>query len=82
MGLQTQEIETNYSVPVAERGRLNKQAQAMLARLQSGRVTNIELATIGLRYSARIDEMRKAGYVVEVVERSAKTGVTVYELQQ
>ena len=38
-------------------------AQEIVERLRQGPAMHTELAQIGVRYSARIEEMRKAGYV-------------------
>lgn len=63
-----------------EHARLSRQQSAVLARLRRGRATNVELNEICFRYSARICELRKAGYRIEIVEWG-KCGLRVYELQ-
>ncbi len=60
--------------------RISKQGRAILARLQAGEVTNVELARIAIRYSARIHELRKAGYRIELVKQDRESGVCVYRL--
>jgi len=60
--------------------RISKQSRAILARLQSGEVTNIELAAIAIRYSARIHELRKAGHRIELVKQDRESGVCHYRL--
>jgi TPP-dependent trihydroxycyclohexane-1,2-dione (THcHDO) dehydratase len=65
-----------------ERPRLKRQAIAVLERLQAGRASNLELVDAGggVRYSARIAELRAVGYDVQIVERDHATGRVVYEL--
>ena len=60
--------------------RLSGQSQRILARLQQGPASNAELAAISLKYTSRISDLRKAGYHVEVIERSRVTGWTLYQL--
>ena len=62
----------------ADVSRLTGQNAAILARLQRGPATNVELAGIALKYTSRVSDLRKAGYRVEC-ERGVG-GVTVYEL--
>ena len=64
----------------AERKRLSRQCEAMLARLQQGPATNRELAAISLKYTARISDLRAAGHDVDVVSRDHRSGLTVYRL--
>lgn len=60
--------------------RITKQAGKILERLQQGEVTNAELATIAIRYSARIHELRKAGRRIEIIKHDRDSGVCVYRL--
>lgn len=65
-----------------EERRLGGQSLRILQRLQQGTATNVELAEISLKYTSRISNVRQAGYVVEVVGRDYKTGLTVYQLRK
>jgi hypothetical protein len=60
----------SHSAPspvVQERARRSRQRDDALARLERGSATNIELSQIALRYSARIEELRKDGYRISSV---------------
>lgn len=61
--------------------RISTQRAAILERLRRGAVTNIELQKIGIRYSARICELRKMGYSIATKIVNRKDGITLYELQ-
>jgi hypothetical protein len=72
-----------FSIPVSrpeEARRLGKQCASILARLQQGAASNFELASLSLKYTSRISDLRRAGYDVRVVERDYATGRTVYKL--
>lgn len=69
------------SLPRVERQRLTGQNAAILARLRQGTATNYELAALSLKYTARISELRQAGYAVGIVSRDHATGRTVYALE-
>ena len=62
----------------AELARLDGSRERVLARLQQGEATNIELATICLRFGARILELRRAGY--PITSEQAGRGVWLYRL--
>lgn len=47
--------------------RLCRQSLEILARLRQGAATNMELAAITHRFSARIFDLRSAGYTVETI---------------
>ena len=70
----------NPTVHPDAKPRLGKQQQEILDRLQRGPATNVELAAIGIRYSARIHELRTAGYVIEKTTENHATGLVVYRL--
>ena len=70
------------AAPPVERRRLSRQCTDMLSRLRQGRVTNAELATISLKYTGRISDLRKAGYDIRCVERDRASGVSWYELHE
>ena len=46
-----------------DKPRLSRQCTRILGRLQSGPATNIELNEICFRYSARLHDLKKAGFV-------------------
>ncbi len=64
-----------------EKPRLGGQCRAILERLRQGPATNRELATISLKYTGRISDLRKSGYNIVVVSRDRKTGIVWYELR-
>lgn len=64
-----------------EHRRLSRQCEAILQRLQQGRVSNTELSHLALKYTSRISDLRERGYRIVPVSQDRKTGVTFYELQ-
>ena len=64
----------------AERTRLSRQCGAILSRLTQGPATNVELATLALKYTGRISDLRRSGYQVTAYDRTRQTGVTWYRL--
>jgi hypothetical protein len=60
--------------------RLSRQCVAILERLRRGPATNIELSAIALRFTARIHELRAAGYQISILERDRDSGVVLYGL--
>jgi hypothetical protein len=50
----------------------------MLARLQKGAATNVELAGISLKYTSRLSDLRQLGHQIDCEKRS--NGVSVYRL--
>ena len=73
-------IPSTLATIPAERRRLNRQCLAILARLQSGTATNRQLSEIGLRFGARIMELRQAGYAIEIVAHDHASGLVTYAL--
>lgn len=63
-----------------EKPRLGGQNARILERLRKGPATNAELAAISLKYTARISDLRHAGYDVRVIHHDRTTGVAVYQL--
>ncbi len=59
--------------------RLDSQCDRMLARLQKGPATNVELSGISLKYTSRITDLRQLGYNIPAPEKR-ENGVTVYRL--
>ena len=65
------------SVPTQKR--LSGQNAAILSRLRIGPATNTALATISLKYTSRISDLRAAGHTIRCT-RQYDSGVTFYEL--
>lgn len=63
-----------------ERKRLSRQNSEILARLEQGPATRRELTEIALNVTARVSELRRHGYNVQVIERDYDSGRTVYAL--
>lgn len=70
---------TSWSAPQADRARLKGQNLAIYERLQRGPATNAELAAISLKYTSRIDDVRKAGIAIDA-KRVGTSGTWVYSL--
>lgn len=60
--------------------RLSAQCEQILARLKRGPASNTELSAIAMRYSARIFDLRRRGYKIEITARDTDTGAVTYEL--
>lgn len=69
------------SAPAAERPRLTRQAREVLARLQAGPATRRQLGEIALNVTARVSDLRRCGYAVDVIERH-DDGLTIYALRE
>jgi hypothetical protein len=63
-----------------ERTRWIAQADRVLARLQQGPASNAELATISLKYTSRISDLRVRGHVIEAFDHDHGTGECWYRL--
>ena len=70
--------EPRVPPPAPEPARFPGQRGEILARLQRGPATNVELSKIGLRFGARLKELRDAGYQIVIV--SDVGGVVTYAL--
>ena len=70
----------NATVPPAAVPRVSAQSVRIIERLRQGRATNAELAGISLKYTARVSDIRAAGYDVRCVEHDRATGVAWYAL--
>lgn len=68
-------------LPAESKPRLTRQACEVLARLERGPATNIELIPISSRFSARIYDLRKAGYVIDTDMVDRANGITLYTLK-
>ena len=71
---------TDPNVRDEDRTRLRGQNAAILARLRYGPATNAQLAGLSLKYTARISDLRAAGYTV-VCDRQPG-GVCIYRLEE
>lgn len=74
-------IPLNSTVSPEAAPRLSRQHHAILERLRQGPVRNTELTEIALRYSARIGELRNAGYDIRKQAISEERGVFEYWLE-
>jgi hypothetical protein len=74
--------EPNQVAPVvAEAKRLTRQQIAVVAKLREGPATNMELIPISTRFSARIFDLRKLGYVIDTSVIDRAKGLTLYTLK-
>ena len=73
----TEKIEP-ICAPSIDRKRLKGQNKAILNRLRIKPATNTELARLSLKYTARISDIRAAGYDIKATRIEA--GLWVYEL--
>lgn len=55
-------VPVNSTVAEWDVPRLTKQHHAILSRLREGPATGPQLACIAIRYSARLEELKRAGY--------------------
>jgi hypothetical protein len=67
------QLGLNYSVPKQDRSRLRGQCLAIYQRLQQGPATNAELAAISLKYTSRVDDLRKNGVGIDAERVSGGT---------
>lgn len=63
----------------ADLKRTKDQTKAIVARLQRGPATNVELAKIALKYTSRVSDARKLGYTIQC--KREKGGLTTYWLE-
>jgi Helix-turn-helix domain len=73
-------LPADPSVTKAEKPRLRSQCKTILHWLKRGRVSNVLLAEISLKYTSRISDLRKAGHNVKCVAKNRSTGMSWYEL--
>jgi hypothetical protein len=66
-------------VEPADKPRLTRQCYSVLERLRRGPVSNVQLLLIAIRYSARIHDLRSAGYKIET-EKRGDGGIVFYSL--
>lgn len=71
----------NPTAPKERRGALQRKCLAILGRLQAGPACNTELVEVGgLRFGARLAELRAAGHMIHTDENKA-TGLVFYTLE-
>lgn len=73
---------SGIATPPAEvkAARLQRLALCVLGRLQQGSATNLELLHVGgMRYGARLHELRKAGHRI-TTDEDKSSGIVVYRL--
>lgn len=72
--------QPNPTVSNADVPRVGKQARTILDLLRAGPRTNVELSQVGMRFGARIHELRAAGHDIVTVPFSDGTGRVTYRL--
>lgn len=70
---------TAWQAPREDRKRLAGQNLAIYERLKLGPATNAELAAISLKYTSRVDDVRKAGIAIDA-KRVGTSGTWIYSL--
>lgn len=71
------------NAPLEAHQRLNKQSKAILAAFQQApdqTLTNMDMQSIATRFGARIYDLRRAGYKIDIIGTNKKTGLTTYRL--
>lgn len=63
-----------------EKPRLSRQSEQILALLEDGPATNVQLMQVAQRFGARIHDLRHAGYDVRIESRNRATGLVTYTL--
>lgn len=66
----------------AEIRRLTGQNAAILKRLQQGPATRRELQDIACNVTARVSDLRKAGYVIPPPTEDRSSGLAVYRMER
>lgn len=61
-------------------GRRSRTLDRVLALLELGPCTSTELATVTFRYSARIYDLRRLGYVIDT-DLNCRTGISTFTLK-
>ena len=68
--------------PWVDQPRLTRQCRLILERLRQGPASNRELSRLALKYTGRLSDLRRAGYVVTIVRQDHVTGEVIYELRE
>lgn len=64
-----------------DRTRLDAQVTKIVERLKQGPALNTELAAIALKYTSRISDARKLGFLISCTRVSGVGGQTMYTLK-
>ena len=67
------------AVTTADAKRFSRQCAAILARLEHGPASNVELAAISIKYTGRISDLRKRG--VRILCDRGEGGVNWYRIE-
>lgn len=70
----------DINVDSVQRPRLSAHCETILTMLRAGTVSNVEIAKVSKNHTARISNLRKAGYVIKCRFIDKKTGLTEYTL--
>lgn len=62
--------------------RLTRQGKLIIERLRQGRASNQELCAIALKFTGRISDLRRDGWLIDLVEHNQATGEAWYVLSQ
>lgn len=68
------------NVDSVQEPRLTAHNEVILEMLRKGVVTNVEIARVSKNHTARISNLRKAGFVIKCEFIDRKTGLTQYKL--
>jgi hypothetical protein len=68
------------NVDSVQEPRLSRHNEVILAMLQEGTVTNVDIAKISKNHTARISNLRAAGYDIQCEFINRETGLTKYTL--
>jgi hypothetical protein len=75
-------MEQQSSFTTTEAKRFGGQCEVILSMLRDrGRISNRDLASVALKYSSRITDLRNAGHNIVCVDHDKKTGLAHYELR-
>jgi len=70
------------NVDAREVKRLSNQCAMILKRLRIGPTSNHELATLSLKYTSRISDLRSAGYAITITHADHASGLRIYQLEE
>ncbi len=69
------------TIPHEARRRLSRQCRAILERLRAGPALNSELVGYAMKYTSRVSDIRKAGFVIDCEIVDQKAGLFRYTLR-
>jgi hypothetical protein len=70
----------DINVDAVQRPRLSAHCETILGMLREGPVSNVEIAKVSKNHTARISNLRKAGYIIKCKFIDKKSGLTEYTL--